>query len=225
MHLALAEELIRKKQWDDYTASCFRLGSVVADTMERSEKRISHFWNDDELVKINRAPAVERFVNQYPDYKENPFLYGYYCHLQLDYEFVKGYWKKHFIFLDKNMMETNIFEFVRYAKVIDDGRIYSIEEFLSDQYYYGDYDIMNPWFIEKYKVKPLEISLVEEDAFLRLVENFKEIDFDQSKSYLHKMNETINKMQSGKKVAQQTKVFKYTEICEMIERLADTKAS
>lgn len=213
MHLAVAEEIIRNCHiTDDRVVNCLLVGSIIPDAA-KDNKKSSHFWTDENYKEFVRKPSLENFLIKYKDKLDNPYVFGYYAHLYMDYVFVTEYWKNHFEFYDNDMKKARLFDEVSNVKLLEDGRIIPREEFFSSSMYYGDYDRMNNYIIDKYKVRTPKImngsndySLVEEvalkevgdnlDSMIRMVEQAnKDNTYPETKViYMSDMEELIKKV-------------------------------
>ncbi len=153
MHLAVASELIRSHDIkdEDYIANLL-LGSIAPDVRKGNFKKNSHFWTDDNFKEFERKPDVDKFIEQYGDKLDNPYVLGYYAHLYMDKFFIEDYWKKHYEFYDKDMNRAVLFNDVKLVKMIVEKRVIPREDFFSSDMYYGDYDRMNSYIIDRYDV-------------------------------------------------------------------------
>lgn len=164
MHLAAAEEIIRQcRLTDNKYINDFKLGSIAPDAVERSDKKDSHFWDDNTFRRFERKPNLDMFLSKYSGRLKEPYVFGYYCHLYLDNRFMDEYWKRHFEFYDEDMRKAEAFEAVARVRLLDNNRIYDRTEFFSDRYYYGDYDRLNPYIVKKYGVKIPEFAIPEHE--------------------------------------------------------------
>lgn len=171
IHLAVAEKLIdacnigkKTRLWpedrlrsEEDSINRFLLGSIVPDTKKGSLKKESHFWSDETMSHFQRKPDLEAFLAAYGRDLSDPFVFGYYAHLYLDYKFVSEYWRSHFSFFDDNMQSTDAFDSVRWVKCAetlrDTGSPVPRERFFSEAYYYGDYSRMNDYVMQAYDIR------------------------------------------------------------------------
>lgn len=135
----------------------FLLGSIVPDIRKGSQKKNTHFWSDEMMKHFQRKPDLRAFLDKYGEFLSEPFVFGYYAHLYLDYRFVNGYWRSHFAFFDGHMRETDDFELMRWVKCTrkpcgTDGFV-ARERFFSGEYYYGDYSRMNDYIMHSYNIR------------------------------------------------------------------------
>lgn len=164
MHLAVAEKIIRQcRIIDKKYINEFVIGSIVPDAVERNDKRYSHFWDDDTYGKFERKPNLEMFLAKYKERLCEPYVFGYYCHLYLDRQFMDRYWSRHFKFYDDSMEAEEAFDLVTKVLLTDNNTVYGRAEFFSDKYYYGDYDRLNPYILKKYEVQTPELVVPEHE--------------------------------------------------------------
>ena len=153
IHLAVASKIIERKEIVDKAyINDFILGNIIPDSMPREQKKASHFWDDETYKNLNRIPNLQVFLDKYGDKLNDPFVLGYYSHLMLDNLFVSNYWGEHFQMLDGDGKEERSYEGVAYFRMKQDGREYPRDMFLSDELYYGDYDRMYPYILERYNI-------------------------------------------------------------------------
>lgn len=222
IHLAVASSVLKQVAMDTDATNAFLLGTIAPDMFRGSDKKSSHFWTDAMLNQLDRVPDLDAFVKKYKKDFSNPFVLGYYGHIYMDTMFMHRYWAKHFSFYDKDMNVNNQYDEVAYIKVTDDedGQIsehlYPREEFLSDDYYYGDYDRINPYIIKKYDVILPNIERLE------VMDAVPEAMLDDRKDCLTKMIEAAKGFQKQSKDAtfddtkKILKVFKLEEIEHLI---------
>ncbi len=149
IHLAYAKKILKycECMLPEETKR-FYLGSIAADMV--SNKKQSHFWNDETYRHLERKPNLSGFIEHYKNVWDDPYVFGYYGHLYLDRMFLERYWDRHFLFFNENKQPETEYDAVRYVKVLEQNRIYDRDVFFSKELYYGDYDRMNAFFIESY---------------------------------------------------------------------------
>ena len=161
-HLALSKKYLDARNIsDEEYISRFIIGSIVADVARPPRKKETHFWTDDNYLMFVRKPCLDSFLNKYGSRLQEPFVKGYYSHLLLDKIFIEKYWGKHFCFFDAKGNEAFLYDEVAMVEILDDNSRYSREEFFSSDLYYGDYDRMNPYLINKYLLQLPEIAGVQ----------------------------------------------------------------
>lgn len=157
IHLAAASRLLQFLSMNEQEKNAFLLGAVAPDILEKSDKRISHFWTEEGFAKFNRIPNTDMFRRKYDAAMTNPFVLGYYSHLYMDALFMKTSWQTHFTFYDEQKQPNDLFDkvaFIGYRKRPEDEiHMYRRDIFFSNAYYYGDYDLVNPYIIKTYDVK------------------------------------------------------------------------
>ncbi len=154
MHLAVAEQIIgicHITKIED--CNKLRIGSIVPDTRKGNEKRKSHFWTAEEYIRFARKPDLHMFTDKYGKCLADPYIFGYYAHLYMDYRFVMKYWPLHYMFYDKNMRPVDTYDDVAWVRYIDTDELILRQDFFSEQYYYGDYNRMNRYMLLRYGIK------------------------------------------------------------------------
>lgn len=153
MHLAAAKLAIDKLGICDFDRTLkIYTGSVIADTMPRQEKRTSHFWTKDTMKYLKRTPDTDFFLKQYPQGIVDELIAAYYAHLYMDKQFVDDYWEKHFEFYNDDMDAEEGYDSVTKVRIVDKNIWLDRCDFLSDEYYYGDYTRLLPYMICKYEL-------------------------------------------------------------------------
>lgn len=221
MHLATAKLILEKNNITDHAyVNLFLLGNIYPDVKQGNEKKITHFWTDEMFLRFDRKPDVKGFKEKYSDRFNEPFIYGYYCHLYLDAMYMERYWDKHFRFYDASMNKTVGFDDVKYIEVIDNGQTYNRSEFFSSKYYYGDYDRMNAHFADKYKIispRVFDADGVFLEDVSEALKGMDEVYFDGACDVLEDM---ISKIQSLKQEHVSTTILDLKEIEELIENVS-----
>ncbi len=136
----------------------YLLGSIAPDIgkLTNVPKEITHFTNNNP----DYIPDVDLFIKEYPNYKENDFLLGYFVHLFAD--------KIWFGELLKEVVYDNKTHFL-------DG---TITEFDHDKFYdylYLDYDNLNKRVIKKYNINYDFLK----KPFIKPNTNIREIDVNK----------------------------------------------
>lgn len=155
--LHLAEATIIIKEWekrgfhpDKEWVNQFMLGCLLPDTKLRMEKITSHFWDPATVNRQAIPPDLDRFLEKYGDYMDQPLMKGYYAHLHLDRQYVTKFWKKHFRFYNAEGEEVALKKDVHTVKILRNGELVPAATFFSADYYYGDYTRMNSWILDHY---------------------------------------------------------------------------
>lgn len=175
MHLAMAEKVIEKLNIKDKAfVDSFRIGSIIPDTIERTKKKDSHFWSDEEYKLFARKPDVDSFLKKYSKNLQDPYVFGYYAHLYLDKLYMDAYWAKHFSFTDDTGKTVCLYDDVKKV-ILDNHEVYDRDDFFSEKYYYGDYDKINAYFVEKYKLSYNEIK-ASLDGFKKAIADESGVD-------------------------------------------------
>ncbi len=164
MHLSEATLILKglNKENDPEWRRAFMIGSLMPDTRLGKAKHTSHFWSDDHADYIARAPQVEMFLQKYSDRLKEPMMLGYYAHLCLDEHYVNSFWPTIFGFYDADGREEPRAAYIHHVKMHETGEEIPFEKFFTEEYYYGDYNRCNQWFIDRYGLQiPMEGETVE----------------------------------------------------------------
>ena len=142
-------------------AQQFMVGNLLPDTRLRSEKKDSHFWNDEELEDIAKAPDLRLFLDKYCDRLHNPVYMGYYSHLYLDWCYVDSYWPKEMRFYGSDGQPQKLRRNVRFVKILRTGEVVPLDRFFTSEYYYGEYSRLNSYFVQHYHLTVPDVSTVK----------------------------------------------------------------
>lgn len=217
IHMAAASRLLEEKgETNSSFIDAFLLGNIIPDAMARDDKKASHFWDDETYKNLNRIPNMDAFMLEYGDNLENPFVLGYYMHLLLDNLFVREYWSEHFDMLDKDMNQETLYDKVQYMRLKKDGMVYPREEFFSDSLYYGDYDRMYPYILERYNIQfPKNINVLNKDRIpITQINGEEAIPILQR--MLDKAGSLCDRNGNNKK---QLKIFELEHIYSLVEKI------
>ena len=150
IHLATANSVLQRLDIrDGEYKNKYLLGNIVPDLNKREEKKICHFWSDDSMRLLIRRPRLETFLGEYGNRLSEPFIFGYYSHLYLDYSFLKKYWDEYFVFYNEELEPAEGYYEIKKVYVKNKKKMYDRESFLSDELYYGDYTRMIPYMAAK----------------------------------------------------------------------------
>jgi hypothetical protein len=228
IHLASARLALDRLGFCDFDYR-FRVyvGSILADTMPRENKRESHFWSDESFKRLKRVPEVEAFAGKYSEYMDNPIVAAYMAHLYMDRKFVNDYWERHFEFYNDDMQPEEGYDAVTRVRIRDTGLVLPRSEFLSDEYYYGDYTRLLPYITHKYALKDIfgghsmEYIASELDKLdCSIIEEVRGNDY---KTCVMGMFENIYKTAEEEK-APELKVFDLSELEKLISETAHVTA-
>lgn len=154
IHLAEAKQILdimreqTKVSWD--WEQRFLTGTLLPDTRLKGEKRISHFWNPNELDMLALAPDLSLFLSRYGERLAEPVLFGYLAHLHLDACYVQKYWPTVIAFYGREGEPETEKKKITSVEMKRLHRKVPVGSFFSPEYYYGEYTKLNGYFIEKY---------------------------------------------------------------------------
>ncbi|MGN0395331.1 MAG: hypothetical protein ACI4EF_08205 [Coprococcus sp.] len=170
-HLAEGQLILNKLNISsDYSSSFihdFMLGCSIPDAT--SNKDFTHFRPIWQKELITKYPDIDYFLNTYESRISTACDFGILAHLQLDNLYVASYWKEHFCFEDKTGHETLIHKNIHHVRMLKNNYCIPYNEFFSDKYFYGDYDICNPYIYNDvhpcipndYHISPDKIHIAE----------------------------------------------------------------
>lgn len=76
--------------------------------------------------------------------------FGYYLHLHIDKVFFSGYLPQVVEYLDENGHPAELRRGICSVRLKETGQLLTPKQYLSEEYYYGDYTKMNTWLCEQY---------------------------------------------------------------------------
>lgn len=183
----------------------FYIGNLLPDAV--ADKTESHFRDPRYLDRMVVWPRPEEFRRRYQDHMRDPVFRGYYFHLYIDKVFFSKYLPAVVEFLDKDGCETELRKEVQAVRLKKSGQMITLDQYLSEEYYYGDYTRMSSWLYEKYHL-PEELTVpggpcIEEmrDSDIRKV-------FTQLKEYRRVSQDAVTDL----KVFDEDRLMRFLEI-------------
>ena len=119
----------------------FYIGNLLPDTV--NNKTASHFWDPRYLDRMVIWPRPEEFRQKYQAHMHEPVYFGYYLHLYIDKVFFSGYLPQVVEYLDENGHPAELRGDICSVRLKKTGQLIPPEQYLSEEYYYGDYTKMN----------------------------------------------------------------------------------
>jgi hypothetical protein len=224
IHLAAAKLALDRLNFHDFDKE-FRVyvGSVLADTMPRENKKASHFWSDETYTQLKRVPDVAAFEKKYRDRLDDPLVLAYLTHLRMDKMFLDEYWSGNLEFYNDDMQPVSGYDEVTKVRIKSKSLLLPRKDFLSDEYYYGDYTRILPYITYEFGLKDIFDGHNSEYIYSKLdsidcsvIEEIGDADY---KTYIMGMLENIYKTTPEKK-APELKVFNYTQFDDLIYQTA-----
>ena len=213
MHLAEAAQLLPtlEKHFpvDETWRNRFLIGTLLPDTKIRGDKKVSHFWAEEDLSKMARAPRLDLFLKRYGNRLSEPCILGYYAHLYLDEGYVKHFWPTMFTFLNQEGREAEEIADIVQVLVKKSGERVPLNRFYTVDYYYGDYNRMNKYFFDRY---PIEVPVWEEG----FDPGMEEVQISHMHRVLGEMEQLVRSLDTP--VAGEVKVFPVEEFDRFIQR-------
>ncbi len=152
------DELKKKYSLSESFCHDFLLGSILPDIT--TDKELTHFRKYEPPVgnhTIKKYPDADALKACYEatsqDAPLNPLSLGILAHLYLDAMYVTDLWDGFFTFEDEcgnTSTDTRKNLFVHMKETV---QIIPLNTFFSKEFFYGDYDITNPYFLGKYAPK------------------------------------------------------------------------
>lgn len=200
MHLSEATLILKALHKEDDLAwkHAFMIGNLMPDTRLGKAKHTSHFWSDEHADHIARAPQLEKFLAKYSDRLREPMMLGYYAHLCLDERYVNDFWPTIFRFCDEKGQEEPRAAMIHHVKMCESGEEIPFEKFFTEEYYYGDYNRCNQWFIDTY-----QLELPEDDDTVEV--RMDEVNGEDLKKVIGPMHEICEHCSRGDE--KNTRVF------------------
>lgn len=158
----------------------FYIGNLLPDTV--SDKTESHFRDPRYLDRMIVWPRPEEFRKKYKNHIQEPVYRGYYFHLYIDKLFFSEYLPETAEFLDKNGHATERRKEVQSVRLKKSGQMIPLDQYLSEDYYYGDYTRMSSWLYGQYHL-PEELYIKRFPEITEIRESKIREVFAQLKEY------------------------------------------
>lgn len=161
LHLTAAQILLKRLPhhpdfpYEISSVNDFLIGNLLPDTTK--QKDASHFRNPAYYEKMMVFPDLTRFLQKYSSLLANPSVLGYYFHLYIDRKFFKDFIPQVVEFYDKNGQITDIRDEVATVYIQKSQTSIPFSNYLTEEYYYGDYTRMNTYLVNQYKI-PLNLN-------------------------------------------------------------------
>lgn len=149
LHLTAAKMALERLD-SSVNRNDFLFGNLAPDVFK--EKTASHFRNPSRYGERIEYPDLDLFVEKYGDLLHDSSCLGYYFHLYIDRCFFKEYLPRIVTFLDQDEHVASKMDLVVWAKVAKTGEMIPVQKFFSEEYYYGDFTLMNRYLVERYQI-------------------------------------------------------------------------
>ena len=212
LHMTSARMLMQQSDktsplhYDEETQKKLFIGSILPDAS--TDKRVSHFREKKSFGTIIEYPDPSLFYNKYKDLLSDPVCLGFYFHLYIDYRFFTDYLPNIVVYMDDNGWNTMDIHKVTQVYVKKTGLTVPIKQFLSKEYYYGDYTKMNTYLIHKYNL-PMNLNPKIENP------GIEEANIPGLSVMLDMMHGFLNVPESA---AMETQVFDMKELLDLLEK-------
>ena len=212
LHLTAARMFL-DMQKDDAPIRClpdrkndFYIGNLLPDAV--TDKTASHFRDPKYLDRMVIWPKPDRFRQKYNDRMEDAAYLGYYFHLYIDYRFFSEYLPDAVEFLDSRGKPTELRREVCSVRLKRSGERITLAEYLSEQYYYGDYTRMNTWLCQRYHL-PEKLNVTRDPRI-------EETDY-------HGLDKVLKQLKDFRKVpaeaVRDVRVFDVEKLTAFLERV------
>lgn len=173
MHLCIGKKVAQKLNNSDRKE--FLIGNLAPDLSKitNQSRYISHFLKKVEINGVEReVPDLPRFISEYKDRLDEPFVQGYLCHLISDDIWFRDYIPNHVVAITedkKQILLRDIDDYIPYADF--------------KKMMYGDYSKTSKYLFELYKLNLKKFDNMD-------IENpkMKEFEFEE----IHKLIEQIS---------------------------------
>lgn len=149
LHLTAAKMALERLD-SSVNRNDFLFGNLAPDVFK--EKTASHFRNPSRYGERIEYPDLDLFLEKYEDLLHDSSCLGYYFHLYIDRCFFKEYLPRIVTFLDQDEHVASKMDLVVWAKVAKTGEMIPVQKFFSEEYYYGDFTLMNRYLVERYQI-------------------------------------------------------------------------
>lgn len=221
MHLAESQIILNKlkkaKDTIRLSENDFRLGVLLPDAV--MDKEMTHFRSTDQKAQITKYPDMAYLLETYPRGTLSSCDLGIVAHLHMDARFVTDFWPKYFTFLNRNGSYTNITSDIDHVWIYSSEKRVPFEQFFSDSWFYGEYDILNPYICSSVQLYIPEVDVLPEDIQIR---ECTQIDLSFLQKILTTLSEEIAfSTASIWKPSIQPKIFLKEDIFAFLEECAD----
>lgn len=187
----------------------FLFGNLAPDVFK--EKTASHFRHPGRFGERIEYPDLDLFLKKYAYLLDDSSCLGYYFHLYIDRCFFKEYLPRIVTFLDANGCEESKLDLVVWAKITKTGAIVPVQQFFSDEYYYGDFTMMNTYLVQQYQV-PLSFDTNVKNP------GIEEVDYSLVEGLLEKLDGWLNVPYEA---VQELKVFDVDDLTAFLEEAVE----
>lgn len=126
----------------------FYIGNLLPDTVK--DKSYSHFRDPMFRDRMMEWPHPKEFVRKYREHMGEAVYQGVWLHLYVDKRFFRDYIPQVVTFYDRIGRITDKREDIKRVFLKKQCESIIVDQYLSEDYYYGDYTRMNTWLWEKF---------------------------------------------------------------------------
>lgn len=208
LHLTAAKILLDKYDLS-VDQNAFYVGNLLPDAVK--EKSKSHFRLQERKGKMVEYPEVELFREKYQDLMNDSSVLGYDFHLYIDRKFFIEYYPKVLKYLNSEFREEEEKDKVEWTYVCKTRKIIPVQQFLSEEYYYGDFTRMNTWLVEKYRL-PIKLDISLKNP------GIEEVDYKLVGNVLVELKKYCN---SPRDAVHELTVFDLEDLIMFLDKAAD----
>lgn len=208
LHLTAAKILLEKYDLP-MNQNDFFIGNLLPDAVKDKSK--SHFRSEERKGKMVEYPEVELFRKKYQDLMNDSSVLGYDFHLYIDRKFFIEYYPKILKYLNNAFCEELEMDKVEWTYICKIDKIVPVQQFLSEEYYYGDFTKMNSWLVETYRL-PMKLNTNLQNP------GIEEVDYKLVENVLQELKGYCN---SPLDAVQELTVFDLKDLIIFLEKAAD----
>lgn len=213
MHLAEGQMIFNKTNQNSTAFAAFMLGTVLPDAT--GDKELTHFRPACQKNLITKYPDVKYILSIAHCHSLSPYDLGILAHLHLDAQYVTEFWPKYFTFLDKQQQPTAVKEDICEVYLYKTNLHIPFQDFFSNAYFYGEYDRLNPFIIQRlHPYIPIEVPLTPDDIHIL---EYTSIDMVRLKKDLKHYTTATNT-----KTTKTIQIFPEDEVLQFLDNSADT---
>lgn len=221
MHLAegqiILDKLNQTKNNLHISKNDFLLGCMLPDAV--TDKELTHFRPANQKKQITKYPDMPYVLNTHLKHPLSSCDFGILAHLHMDAIYVTDFWPKYFTFLDTDESYTNITSDIDHVWIQTIGQHVPFKQFFTDTWFYGEYDILNPYIKSVIHISIPEITTLPKDIHIY---DYDCIDRGLLETMLAKLSEEINTVDHfSSNLESKSNIFPKEDILNFLDETAD----
>lgn len=222
MHLCIGKKVAQKLNNSDRKE--FLIGNLAPDLskLTNQSRYISHFLKKVEINGVEReVPDLSRFISEYKDRLNEPFVQGYLCHLISDDIWFRDYIPNHVVAITEDKSQILLRDIDDYIPYADFKKMM-----------YSDYSKTNKYLFELYKLNlkkfdnmDIQNPKVKEFEFEEIHKLIEQISYflEYTEDSIEKPNSEMDELENEENVKEEAelKLLSKTEIVTYIEEAID----